>query len=51
MTVLMIICFCGDQFIPEVKDDLDIVINNKMAAGDLTYTHLHGMHMKYSDGG
>lgn len=23
LAVVMVICFCGDKFVPEVKDDMD----------------------------
>lgn len=49
LIVLMVICFCGDQFVPEVKDDLDTYIQQRLEAKDPTFVHLHGMHMKYSD--
>lgn len=34
MVVVMFICFSGDTFVPEVQDDLDIHIQQRIAAGD-----------------
>lgn len=53
MTVVMVICFWGDLFVPEVTDDMDMhiqgILNDSSHQDHLDYTHLFGFHMKYSD--
>lgn len=51
MIVLMIVCFRGEYFLHEVKDDLDVHIQQKLSQQDAQYIGLGGMLMKYKDNG